>query len=89
MASEKKNLRGRDGSSCRNFFVLHGFSASRTAFRSALRPPTSPPPSLSSSAPSASKRLQSATCRSQETRVLRRIDELRECADFCGGGAYD
>ena len=24
-----------------------------------------------------------------ETRVLRRIDELRECADFCGGGAYD
>nr|DAH48566.1 MAG TPA: hypothetical protein [Caudoviricetes sp.] len=63
----------------------HGFRASRTAFRSALSPPTSPPPSLSSSAPSASKRLQSATCRSQETRVLRRIAELRACEDFWWG----
>lgn len=24
-----------------------------------------------------------------ETRVLRRIDELRECEDFCGGDEYD
>nr|DAG10937.1 MAG TPA: hypothetical protein [Caudoviricetes sp.] len=50
--------------------MRHGFRASRTVFRSALRPPTNSPPSLRSSAPSASKRTHSLICRSQEMQAL-------------------
>lgn len=33
--------------------------------------------------------LECADLEDAETRVLRRIDELRECKEFCGGDEYD
>lgn len=33
--------------------------------------------------------LDCADLEDAETRVLRRIDELRECKEFCGGDEYD